>query len=143
MVLLLTRRYGDPMLWVMQLREGTGVRFGRLVWWRREVLGLAGRLGGPGRALRRRSLARRLRGPVAVLMGLSLLSLGPVAGVSLAAGGASVAEAASASGAGSVTIYAGIDDPEQITAGPDENQWVTNNDNTTLGRITTAGEVTV
>jgi hypothetical protein len=52
------------------------------VWWRREALGLAGRVSGP--ALRRRSLLRPLRGPVAVLAGVPLLSLGLVAGVSLA-----------------------------------------------------------
>jgi hypothetical protein len=67
------------------------MRFGWLVWWRGEVSSLAGR--GP----------RRLRGPVAALAGVPLLSLGLVAGVSLAAGGAGVAEAASAPGAGAAT----------------------------------------
>ena len=117
------------------------MRFGRLVWWRREVLGLAG--GGPGRGLRRRGLARRLRGPVAVLAGVPLLSVSLVAGVSLEAGGAGVAEAASASGAGRVTIYAGLSAPAGITAGPDGNLWFTNNGNNTIGRITTTGTVTI
>jgi hypothetical protein len=75
------------MLWLSQLKEGMGMGSGRLVWWRREVLGLAGRVGGPGRGLRRRGLVRRLR-VVAVLAGVPLLSLGLVAGVSVVAGGA-------------------------------------------------------
>jgi len=117
------------------------MRFGRLFWWRREVSGLAG--GGPERALRRRGLVRRLRGPVAMLAGVPMLSVSLVAGVSLAAGGAGVAEAASASGAGNTTIFAGIDQPEGITAGPDGNLWFTNSSNNTIGRITPAGHVHV
>jgi streptogramin lyase len=84
---------------------------------------------------------RPLWGPVAVLAGV--LSLGLVAGVSLVAGGAGVAEAISASGAGSVTIYAGLSNPEGITTGPDGNLWFTNYGNNSIGRITTAGQVTV
>ena len=115
------------------------MRSGRLVWWHQEVLGLA--KGGPGRRSRRRGLVRRLRGPVTVLAGVPLLSLGLVAGVSLVAGGAGVAEAASASGAGHVTVYPGVYQPEGITAGPDGALWFTNYSNNTIGRITTAGQI--
>jgi IPT/TIG domain len=104
------------------------MRSGRLAWWRREVLGP----GGPGRALPGRGLVRRLRGPVAVLAGVPLLSLG------LVAGGAGVAEAAAASGAGSVTIFPGLDDPDGITTGPDGALWFANYGNNAIGRITTA-----
>ena len=110
------------------------MRFGRLVWRRREVLGLAGWAGGPGR---RRGLARRLRGPVAVLAGVPLLSAG------LVAGGAGVAQAAAASGAGHTTIFAGLDRPEGITAGPDGNLWFTDHGNSTIGRVTLAGGIHV
>jgi IPT/TIG domain len=131
------RRCSRPTFWVTQLEEGTGMRSGRLVWWRLPVLGLAGRVGGRGRRLRCQRLVRRLRGPVAVLAAVPLLSLG-LAGVSLVAGGAGVAEAASAAGAGSVTIYAGLSEPEGITAGPDGNLWFTNDNGNSIGRITTA-----
>ena len=89
-----------------------------------------------------RCLVRRLRGPVAVLAGVPLLSLGLGAGVSLAAGGAGAAEAASASGAGSVTIYAGIDHPDGVTAGPDGALWFTNQGNNSSWQNTPEGTVT-
>jgi hypothetical protein len=113
------------------------MRSGRLVGWCREVLGLTGVAGGPGRALRRRGLVR-LRGPAAVPAGAPLLSLSLGAGVSLATGGAGAAAAAAASGVGGVTIYASIDEPAGITAGPDGTLWFTNEGNNTIGRITTA-----
>jgi streptogramin lyase len=44
---------------------------------------------------------------------------------------------AQASGGGQVTIYAGIDDPQGITTGPDGALWFTNYDGNSIGRITT------
>jgi hypothetical protein len=111
------------------------MRIGRLVWWRRAVLALAVRVDRRGLP-RRRRFVRRLRGPVAVLAGMPLLSLSLGAGVSLAAGGADATGVANASGAGSVKIYPGID-PVSITAGPDGALWFTNAGNS-IGRITTA-----
>jgi streptogramin lyase len=110
------------------------MRLGRLVCWRRAVLGLAAGVGRPGLALRRRGLLRRLRGAV-VLAGVPLLSLSLGPGVA----GASVA---SASAAGSVRVYAGLDGPAGITAGPDGAMWFTNTGNSSIGRITTTGTVT-
>src|SRR5215469_1397719 len=49
--------------------------------------------------------------------------------------------AASADGAGHVTLYAGIASPDSITAGPDKALWFTNLGNNSIGRITTAGSV--
>jgi virginiamycin B lyase len=108
------------------------MRMSRLVWWRRGVPGVAVRVDGRGRALRRRRLPRRLRGPVTVLAGVPLLSL------SLAAGAAGTP---AVSGAGSVTIYPGIDSPRGITAGPDGALWFTNYGNNSIGRVTTTGKV--
>jgi streptogramin lyase len=41
-----------------------------------------------------------------------------------------------------LTIYAGIDSPEHITAGPDGALWFTNEFGNSIGRITTSGQVT-
>jgi streptogramin lyase len=65
-----------------------------------------------------------------VLAGVPLVSIGLTAGV------------ASASTAGSMTIYPGIDSPYGITAGPDGALWFTNNHGNSIGRITTSGKVT-
>jgi len=82
------------------------MRIGRLAWW------------------------RRLRGPMAVLAGVPLLSL---------ALGASAAS--TAAGAGRVTMYPGILNPISITAGPHgTGLWFTDSNNS-IGRITTTGAV--
>ena len=49
-----------------------------------------------------------------LVVGLPLLMLGPTVGT------------ASAFGAGTVTIYAGINQPHSIAAGPDGALWFTN-----------------
>jgi streptogramin lyase len=125
--------------WIKQ-RGDTDMRIGRLVGWRRTVSGPAGRPDQPGLALRRRRLRRRLRGPVAVLAGVPLLSFGLAAGAVSAASGATGA-ASAASGAGSMTIYPSIDGPVSITAGPDGALWFTSFENNSIGRITTTGQV--
>ena len=51
---------------------------------------------------------------VVLVVGLPLLMLGPTVGT------------ASASGAGTVTIYAGISQSQSIAAGPDGAMWFTN-----------------
>jgi len=45
-----------------------------------------------------------------------------------------------ASGAGHVTIYPGLSNPEAITVGPDGALWFTNNDS--IGRMTPTGRFT-
>jgi streptogramin lyase len=114
------------------------MRIGRLVWWRRAIPGLAAGVDGRGLVLRRRRLLLRLRGPVAVLAGVPLLSLGLVAGAASVSGAAAVA---SASGVGIVTMYPSISNPRGITAGPDGALWFTNDGNNSIGRITTTGTV--
>jgi streptogramin lyase len=67
-----------------------------------------------------------------VVVGLAVLILGLTAST------------AAASGAGKVTNYTGtgIDKPFGIAAGPDGALWFTNGNNS-IGRITTAGVVTI
>src|SRR5215469_14273342 len=50
--------------------------------------------------------------------------------------------AATADGAGHVTLYAGIASPDSIAVGPDRALWFTNHGNNSIGRITTGGTVT-
>jgi len=122
------------------------MRIGRPGWWRRAVLSPARRVDKPRLAPRRGRLLRRLGGPVAVLAGVSLLSLSlgaDLAGASAAHAPADASAARSLAGAataGKVTIYPGIDHPEGITAGPDGALWFTSSNNS-IGRITTSGKI--
>ena len=100
--------------------------------WRRQVsVNPATVVGGPEPTMRRR-LLHRLAGPIAVLVGVPVLTLSLAAGV------------AHASGAGKVTHFTGsaINEPQGIAAGPDGALWFTNAGNNTIGRITAAGKAT-
>jgi streptogramin lyase len=101
----------------------------------RPVLGLHRVLSSEARVVagpkpkRHRPLIRRLAGLTAVAVGVPVLTLGLTTGT------------ASASGAGQVTIYAATSRPVGITAGPGGALWFTDQENSSIGRITISGTV--
>ncbi len=74
---------------------------------------------------------RRLAALAAVLVGTPVLTFGLAAGI------------ADASVAIHVRIYAGIDDPAGITAGPDGTVWFINQGNNSIGRLSATGKITI
>ncbi len=56
--------------------------------------------------------------------------------------GSSFDNSMAASGAGQVSYVRGIADPQGITSGPDGALWFTNQNNSSIGRISTTGAVT-
>lgn len=84
----------------------------------------AGVAGGPGRPRRRRSAAR---------CPLRVLRIGGCAGP----GPGPDCCYRGRSGGGPVSIYAGIDGPQGITAGPDGDLWFTNDGGNSIGPIST------
>ena len=101
----------------------------------------AGAGSGPGGGIRpvpRRGLAGRLGRSVVtgLLMTASLAVAAASPGIP--------ASAATAPGAGKITLYSDqvFTGPDQMTAGPDGALWFTNTGNNSIGRITTAGQLT-
>src|ERR1700735_2015807 len=91
------------------------------------------------------TIRHRGAGLAAVLLGVPVLILSPVAG---AAGISQAASVPGSSGTGHVKFYGGIDNPGAITAGPGGTAWFTDGlggrgDDGSIGRITSTGAVHV
>src|ERR1700721_3091317 len=85
-----------------------------------------------GVSARSRGPVRRLVRSTTIVVGVSVLTLALTAG------------SAAPSGGGAVTRYRGfgINEPYNITSGPDGALWFVNQGNGSIGRITTSGVVT-